>query len=494
MKLLRSLNKRKKHLQDFFFKLILLSNKNFLKFNNKKIQLSWEKNKKKINTILSEIKISNGNFSKATFTLNNNIPQLAWCLKLEESGININYGSGVIKHPKGIVEGVWDGNFSDFDYVNSEHIFGSGLTIDNGKLIITPPSHMDECVFLIQKNNNELIISNTLAYCLSFFKDDMNDDVFETIRRNYTEQTQYGVLGYQPLIYEHKNFKLFGLFYHNFNISQSCIELNSRLYERNYPNFNVYTHFLKDKLISLINNGSDEKRTIHLSAFSTLSNGYDSPAVTCLLKKITNFDCATINVDVYGHSDSGIEIAKKLGIKCIPCQHPVGSIIQNLSNVEYSIKLADISKDFFATQGLGDDSVFLAFDDFLDNKILFTGGFGDSIWGVENIPSSGLCDGVPYGKSLTEYRVRKGFACIPVPVIGAIFPLSIYRLSLLDDMKTYSIKSNYNRPIARRLIESEGVPRGMFATRKNSTNPHVTNAKNFKSNAFYTIFNKYDFK
>lgn len=61
-------------------------------------------------------------------------------------------------------------------------------------------------------------------------------------------------------------------------------------------------------------------------------------------------------------------------------------------------------------------------------------------------------------------------------------------------MKPYSIKGNYNRPIARRIVESAGVPRGMFAMKKNATNPHITNTKTLKNHAFYKAFNDYDFK
>lgn len=382
MKILRSLKKRKLSIQNFFFKCMLLSNVNFVKSNNKKIHLNWGKHQRKINAILSEIKVSSESFSEVNFTLNCNIPKLAWGLKIAESSININYGSGVTCHSKGIVEGVWDGEFKNFDYSKSEHVFGSGLTIENKKLIITPPSHMYECVFLIKnKATNEVVASNSLAYCLSFFKNDIknDDEVFEGIRKNNDQQTKMGVLGFEPLIYEHDSFNLFALYYHNFSISSAGVELGSRLHERNYANFESYKNFLEDTLSSLIDNGESQNRVEQLKAFSTLSKGYDSPAVTCLLKDIADFDCATINVEVNGLNDSGLEIAEALEINCISCEHPVGSNIQNLGDIEYSADLAELSNDFFATQGLGDDSVFLSFDKYLDDKIVFTGALGDTI-------------------------------------------------------------------------------------------------------------------
>jgi hypothetical protein len=497
MKIVRSLKKRKLSIQNIFFKFMLLSNMNYVNSNNKKIRLNWEKHRRKINTILSDLKVSSESFSQVSFTLNRNIPKLAWCLKIAESSININYGTGVTSHSKGIVEGVWGGDFNNFDYSKSEHVFGSGLTVENKKLIITPPSHMYECIFLIKnKLTNEIIASNSLAYCLSFFKNDIknDDEIFEDIRKKNDQQTKLGVFGFEPLMYEHDSFNIFALYYHNFSISPTGVELESRLYERNYLNFESYKIFLEDTLRSLIENGENKNRVKHLKVFSTLSNGYDSPAVTCLLQNIADIDCATINVEVHGVNDSGLEIAKKLGITCESCEHPIGESIRDLGDVKYSKRLIELSSDFFATQGLGDDSVFLSFEKYLDDKIVFTGALGDTIWGATNQPPNGIPVRVLYGKSLTEYRLKKGFAHVPVPVIGATFPISIYRLNYLSDMKPYSIKGNYNRPIARRIIEEAGVPRGMFATSKNATNPHITNSQNFKKHAFYKVFNDYDFK
>ena len=61
-------------------------------------------------------------------------------------------------------------------------------------------------------------------------------------------------------------------------------------------NFESYKKFLEGTLSSLIKNGESQNRVKQLKAFSTLSKGYDSPAVTCMLKDIADFDCATINV------------------------------------------------------------------------------------------------------------------------------------------------------------------------------------------------------
>ena len=48
---------------------------------------------------------------------------------------------------------------------------------------------------------------------------------------------------------------------------------------------------------------------------------------------------------------------------------------------------------------------------------------------------------------------------------GAIHP-EVERISHLPEMRPYSVGGDYDRPIARRIIEEAGVPRGAFARSK----------------------------
>ena len=95
--------------------------------------------------------------------------------------------------------------------------------------------------------------------------------------------------------------------------------------------------------------------------------------------------------------------------------------------------------------------------------------------------------------NIPEYRLQKNFFHVPIVVIGSAFPYSISRINLLEEMKKYHVKNDYNRPIPRKIIEDKGVPRGCFANKKNATNPHVSNISSFKYKAFKNIIKRYSF-
>ncbi len=128
-----------------------------------------------------------------------------------------------------------------------------------------------------------------------------------------------------------------------------------------------------------------------------------------------------------------------------------------------------------ATAGIGDDVTFLAFEPALAGRTLLTGAWGDSIWArLADVPP-GLPVRTRFGKSLTEYRLRVGFAHVPVPFIGGLFPRSIVAISQSAEMAAYSVGGAYDRPIPRRIAESAGVDRAAFGRLKVATSPDPLN-------------------
>ena len=67
------------------------------------------------------------------------------------------------------------------------------------------------------------------------------------------------------------------------------------------------------------------------------------------------------------------------------------------------------------------------------------------------------------GSSLGEFRLVRDFVHVPVPFIGCRRHEDVWRISNAAGMQPYSIGGHYDRPVARRLLESAGVPRDAFA-------------------------------
>jgi hypothetical protein len=96
-----------------------------------------------------------------------------------------------------------------------------------------------------------------------------------------------------------------------------------------------------------------------------------------------------------------------------------------------------------------------------------TGHFGGRAWDKN---AQGLSDdivrGDQSGMALTEFRLWAGFVHCPLAFLGVRQVPDLHRLIRSPEMKPWDVGGRYNRPLARRIIESAGIPRGAFAVHK----------------------------
>lgn len=69
---------------------------------------------------------------------------------------------------------------------------------------------------------------------------------------------------------------------------------------------------------------------------------------------------------------------------------------------------------------------------------------------------------------MAEFRLIKGVFHCPVPFWGITRVGDLRRISISKEMAPWSLGGNYDRPIARRIIEDAGVPRGNLPSKKNT--------------------------
>jgi hypothetical protein len=73
------------------------------------------------------------------------------------------------------------------------------------------------------------------------------------------------------------------------------------------------------------------------------------------------------------------------------------------------------------------------------------------------------------GASMTEFRLRVDFVHVPAPFIGARRFPKILEIANSEAMKPWSVGTDYDRPVARRIVEDAGVPRAAFGQQKRAT-------------------------
>ena len=70
------------------------------------------------------------------------------------------------------------------------------------------------------------------------------------------------------------------------------------------------------------------------------------------------------------------------------------------------------------------------------------------------------------GNSMTDFRLRIDCIHVPLPYFGALQSPTTSALEDDPTMAAYRVGGYYDRPVARRLAEEAGLPRGSFAHTK----------------------------
>ncbi len=122
---------------------------------------------------------------------------------------------------------------------------------------------------------------------------------------------------------------------------------------------------------------------------------------------------------------------------------------------------------FIAADAKGEDVFMRGAEAKLLGRAVLTGHFGGRAWDKN---AKGLSDdiarGDQSGMALTEYRLWAGFVHCPLAFLGVRQVPDLHRLILSPEMKPWDVGGRYNRPLARRIIEGAGIPRGAFAVHK----------------------------
>lgn len=424
------------------------------------------------------------------------LPQLAWLCRIAEGKYVFTVGPGVETSTSQIFEGAWIGEFLEPSVDQSHFVYGSGATLKN-QIIFVPPKHALEALFVLHDRlDRSTYVSNSLNFALSGARISVEQPFFQVLSANLNASTNIataaGIDLYDPLVCEDARFRLDRLMYYNFMADgDGNIRIIPTSPSHAFANYAEYRDFLVSQLRGIFQNAGDTRRTFPLKPITTISKGYDSPAVAALAQEAGCEKALTLNVTVLGMNDSGAEVARALGMDVSSYHHVIGDVIPNL-RFDFEGDLKQKALEFIATVGIGDDITFLPFEPELRGRVFLTGGYGDAVWDKASTLRPGLPQSIMFAKSITEFRLRVGFAFVPVACFGARFPHSIKAISNSAEMEPFSIGGGYDRPIPRRIAEEAGVPRKAFGIAKNATAPLPTNHLDLFAEAVQHVMKRYE--
>lgn len=425
------------------------------------------------------------------------LPALAWRGVVRGGAVTFTIGPQVHQAADGFFEGVWDGPLDHLASAATGRRFGSGVLIRDGELLIMPPCHALEQIFVLRDRVAKIdYVANSLMHCLAAAGISADDPFVERLGRRLlrrtNEQTAAGVLRYNPRSIQDRRYSLLTIFHDAFRLSgEGEIVFDQPFLGRDFRSFKDYRGFLQETTERLTANGADARRAHPLAPLAAVSQGYDSPAVAAIVAAAGGREATTLRIRLRGYDDCGTIVGDQLGFRVVEIPHPLGDRLGTLYVQLADGPFAAMALEFVATAGAGDDFVFSAMEHVVSGTTLFSGAWGDSIWNREADVPNGVPVRVKYGKSLGEFRLRVGFAHVPLPFAGGFHSASIKRLSKRPEMQPFTLGSDYDRPIARRLAEEAGVKRGTFARAKSAANANVNDRRRLWHGAVRHVLQRY---
>jgi hypothetical protein len=400
--------------------------------------------------------------AKIHYTRNDRLPQLGWLARLDlaRGDLVVTHGSSVECRDEWLVEGVWDGDFAAGDFHRCDHLFGSGVRLHEGRVHFVPSCALVDRL-LYGLDGDELIVSNSLLILLAATGARLDP------RHDYRAEARAimrGISSYAPefhLIHPRIE-RLYQLYHRQLVVANGAVATRIEPPPREFTSFEDYRGAMRERIAAIVANGRDPARRVPLAEFGTLSSGYDSPAVASFVREFgvrRYFSYRGAWQGERSEADSA-PIAAALGVEPIWLGGTGGDRVED-------------ARYLYASNPLGFQLPLLEIAEHVERNgapaMLFTGYHGGVVWGLnadEIYGSAEMRRRDLSGLDLSELRLKSGFFNVAVPFLFARSTPSIRAVSRSADMEPWRTHNGYDRPIARRLVESAGVERRLFGIHK----------------------------
>jgi hypothetical protein len=390
------------------------------------------------------------------------LPKLGWIasIPLRETDVTVLHGAAVEYGDDWVVEGVWDTPFEDGAFHESEAFFGSGLRLDGSNVVACTSTALTDRLFYYQ-TDDRVIVSNSLVVMLAIsdchldLDHDYTDDYAVLLRGIWKQPHGFRV---KPSTID--NFQQ--LHHGNLIVSGGTVSIGFRSRCHPIDSYEDYLERIRTTITRMRLNYQSAHRHTPMSAFTTLSTGYDSVAVSCLAKEAGVTECfATRPSNAHDEIENGMAIAEVLGFFARSLSKP-------------SVAVTTDEAYFIASSLWGSELIFHDLAHHIETMcsaaVVFTGYHGDKVWDSHtngHYLADDILRGDASGLNLSEIRLKSGFINLAIPFLFARSIRDIVRIAQSPQMDTWRLgNDDYDRPIPRRIAESAGVPRALFGQRK----------------------------
>jgi hypothetical protein len=391
------------------------------------------------------------------------LPRLSWCARMRrhEAVAHIRHGSWVETRDDCFFEGAWDGPLEAYRFDEAIMLAGSGARVVNGAILFASPGPMCERLYSLSVAN-ELYVSNSFAFLLTQAGQQL-DINYPNYFFDFLYHHQCGIrVTKKPIRIQGGRYA----YLHDYcnilvkpDLTITRIEKNPGDPPRDYSD---YVAFLEGSIKSICENAMHPARKQTYRPLTTISQGYDSPAVSVLAARAGCREAVTFRKSVSDDGyvdDCGTTIAGYLGLQTTEYERLDFNKLSGLPTAEFYLN------PFAMTEALA------VMEDQFVGSLLITGNWGDNVWSTDKQSGWSLLqmphmDYLAPATTMVDFRLRVGFVLLAPATCGALHCPAIRRITQSREMMPWSVGGDYDRPIARRIIEEAGVPRELFARHK----------------------------
>jgi hypothetical protein len=387
-------------------------------------------------------------------TVHEELPPLAWVARAHGGQVFVQCGTSVRHGPGHVIEGTWCAGPAPAGLLAASAVFGSGVVVEGTELVLVTPSHQMEGLFTTRRPDGEIVAGNSLTGVMvaAGVKLLPQAPYPSLMRRVLDGQAALPIrlpTSGEPI--EH-------WVYDNVAVGPSgTLVGRAKPSERPFESYGEYVERLRAAMAAALANAPGYEPVV------TLSSGYDSTAAAALMAGLGGRHAVSIATtkQLPGRAavdDSGRAAAEALGLQLAVVERGSWQGRDDFPEAE-----------FLATGMSGEDVIMLDMEMHLRGRAVLTGHPGDATWKVVGPPKRRGKRTDLSGSSMGEMRLRTDFIHVAPAMFGYLEQASLLAISQGAEMRPWSTGGEYDRPIARRLVEEAGVPRDAFATAKRAT-------------------------
>lgn len=397
------------------------------------------------------------------FTSRDSLPRLAWWARVERGNdtVEVRHGPWVETREDWFAEGAWDGPVSREGFAGATCFTGTGARLDGDAVRFCGPTSMLDRLVSVRVGD-AVYVSNSLP-CLLAVTNDRPDPAYPYYFGDMVDALRVGVRFPDKSLRMHSGRRVA---LHDYGDVIVACDLTARREEKHSPeaprDFEHFAALLRGMILSVSSNATDPtRRAARFRPLGTVSRGYDADAIAVYLREAGTDEAIAMVDSAVPDGDDGTTIGEQLGYRVTRYDRWAFRAMTSVPEPE------------FCACPPGIDVVLAACGPQLEGSLLATGRHGDVLLSMD--PSVTLPDmlepAARYlgGSTMTEFRLRVGFLQF-APLYGfAIHAPKIGDISRSAKMRPWSVGGDYDRPIARRIVETAGVARGEFGVTKHAT-------------------------